>query len=473
VSKIIGREREKKILQALLNSKEAELMAIYGRRRIGKTFLIKEYFKNKGLFFELTGVLGGRTSEQLWNFSETVTEVFQLKKRLPPPKNWREAFGILLDMIESIPKNQKVILFFDELPWLATRRSDLIRSLEYVWNRHLSRRKNMIMILCGSAASWMINKIIHNRGGLHGRLTQKIQLQPFSLLETENYLKAKNIFFDRKQLIEIYMITGGVAKYLDHIDKGLSSTQIIQTLCFSPNGFLKDEFHPLFTSLFGDSEKHLAIIKSLAKSHKGLTLTEIVKTTSGKISGHLSEALNDLEASGFIQFIPFFGRKKRDGLFRLLDEYSLFYLTWIEGNKKLIHFHRSPTFLIWAGYAFENLCIKHSMQIIESLKLSVVAKSISYWEKQSDELPGAQIDLIIDRTDRCVTLLEMKFCENKYIMKKEYANLLNRRRSIFSQSMKSRKTLFNTIITPFGAAKNPSYLSSIDQELTADALFSF
>lgn len=399
-------------------------------------------------------------------------EAFKEKKRLRPPKNWREALRVLLERIQNIPKDQKVILFFDELPWLATPRSDLMRALEYLWNRHLSRLENIILILCGSAASWMIKKIIHNKGGFYGRLTQKIHLHPFSLLETEDYLKEKNITFDRKQLIEIYMVTGGVAKYLDHLEKGLSSVQLIQNLCFSKNGFLRDEFDSLFASLFDDSERHLAIIKALSNSHKGLTLTEIANATSKQISGHISTALQELEASGFIQLIPFYGRKKRDGLYRLLDEYSLFYLTWVKGADKLMQYHRSQKFMTWAGYAFENICIKHAKQLIEALKLPVVAKSISYWEKPPDELPGVQIDLIIDRTDRCLNLVEIKFWDGEYIMKEEHANRIIQKRNIFSLKTGSKKTIFNTLVTTFGAAKNPSYHSCIDQELTMDALFS-
>lgn len=468
---IIGRDQEKKILQELLDAEEAQLIAIYGRRRIGKTFLIHEFFKDKGVFFECAGVLGGRMTEQLWNFSQTLSKTFQLDKRIPTPKRWREAFEILLDLIEKIPEEKKVVLFFDELPWLSTRRSDLMRFLEYFWNQHFSRRKNLIMILCGSAASWMINKVICNRGGLHGRLTKKIHLQPFSLLETERYLKTKEIVLDRKQLVETYMATGGVAKYLGQIEKGLSSAQIIHNLCFSSHGFLKEEFYPLFSSLFDDSGNHLSIVKCLAKSHKGKTLQELVKATSSTISGHFSQTVKDLETSGFIKFIPFYGKKKREGLYRLVDEYTLFYLNWMEGKEEFIQFQRSHKFLSWAGYAFENICIKHIGQILEGLKLPVVAKSLSYWDKKTDETKGAQIDLIIDRTDRCLNLIEIKFCEDKFVMKKEYAEQLNHKRSLLSQSLKSRRTLFNTLITSFGAVKNPPYLSCIDQELTLDALF--
>lgn len=470
---IIGRSKEKGILQNLLDSSKSELLAIYGRRRTGKTYLIREFFQDQGLFLEFTGMLQGRASEQLWNFSQVLNQAFCSHPQIKPPKNWNQAFHILVDRLAQIPQEKKVIIFFDELPWLATPRSDLLRSLEYLWNRHLSQRSNIIVILCGSAAAWMIKKIVNNRGGLHGRLTRKIHLQPFSLCETELFLRAKNIMLDRKQLVELYMVTGGIAKYLEQAEPGLSSAQIIQKLCFTQHGFLRSEFQPLLASLFEDSELHIAIIKALAKTRKGLTLSKISETTKKTISGRFSEALKDLVASGFVQFIPFYGRQKRDGLYRLVDEYCLFYLNWIQGKDPLIPFERSPEFFSWAGYAFENICIKHIHRIIKALDLPIVAKSIWYWDKKPTDLPGAQIDLIIDRTDRCINLLEMKFCEGSYSIKSNYSQHLQQRKVIFSEATKSRKTIFNTLITPFGATKNPPYLSSIDQQLTLDALFEY
>lgn len=473
MTQVFGREREKEILEQTLEEEEAQLLAIYGRRRIGKTFLITKYFKPKGFFFSLTGALKGKTRQQLWNFSDSLTRAFALKKQPALPKNWGEAFSLLNRLLTTIPEEKKVILFFDELPWLATRRSDLLMYLEHAWNQYFSERKNLVMILCGSSASWMIKKIIHNRGGLYGRLTQKLHLKPFSLLETEKYLtEKKGISLDRKQLTEVYMVTGGVAKYLDHLKRGVSSAQMIQDICFSSHGFLKDEFMPLFSSLFDDSERHMNIIRALGKSHKGLTKTQIATATSTEVSGRLATAIEDLEATGFVQFVPFFGKQKRDGLYRLVDEYSLFYLTWIENGETSYDFQRSQKFLSWAGYAFENVCLKHAEQIIHALQLTVVAKKLSYWAKRADETPGAQADFIIERSDRCINLVEIKFCENEFVMTKDIAQSLTRRRSLFYESLKQKKSVFNTLITPFGATKNASFFAAIDQQLTFDALFS-
>lgn len=483
---IIGRKEEIKKLQALLDSTEAELLAIYGRRRIGKTYLISEFFRDKGIYFELTGATGGKMIDQLRRFPIAFYEAFMSPDILTPPKDWTEAFLILLQKIKEIPENRKIILFLDELPWLATPRSDLLFALEHAWNRYFSRRKNLIMILCGSAASWMINKIINNRAGLYGRLTEKIQLQPFSLLETEYYLQSKNIHLDRKQIVEIYMVTGGTAKYLNHIKKGLSSSQIIQSLCFSAHGFLATEFRRLFESLFTHSKRHISVLEALAGKRQGLTLSDLTKLTSLSSGGSLSEIMNELECSGFIQFVPFYNKNKRDGHYRIIDEYSLFYLSWIKTalffqNKPIsenywLNLHRSPKFLNWAGYAFENICFKHIDRIIETLKISVVAKSVSYWAyhpKKAEKISGAQIDLIIDRSDNCINLCEIKFLDSKLIMKREYAEKMNRKRTVFQSVTKTKKTLFNTIITSYGAIENTAYHSCIDQQLDMNSLFTF
>ncbi len=486
MGKIIGRKEEIKKLQALINSTQAELLAIYGRRRVGKTYLISEFFKDKGVYFELTGIPKGKMSDHLRRFPMAFHEAFLSPEILPYPKDWTEAFSLLIKKLKKIPEKRKVIFFFDELPWLATPRSDLLISLEHAWNRYLSRRKNFIMILCGSAASWMINKIINNKAGLYGRLTEKIQLQPFSLLETEDYLKAKNIQLDRKQIVEIYMVTGGTAKYLNHIKKGLSSSQIIQSLCFSPQGFLATEYKLLFQSLFDNAKIHTDTLEALSESKHGLTLVEIIKKTNISSGGRLSNILNELESSGFIQFIPFYNKRKKEGHYRIIDEYSLFYLAWIRqalfnqnrpiSNNYWLNLHRSPKFLNWAGYAFETICLKHINRIIEALKISIVSKSVAYWAyrpRKKEKTSGAQIDLIIDRSDNCINLCEIKFSDSRFVIKKDYAEKMNQKREVFRSITETKKTLFNTIITSYGAIENAAYHSCIDQQVDINSLFMF
>ena len=484
MEEIFGRNVEKEKLKRLLKSSKSELLAVYGRRRVGKTYLIHEYFREQGIFFELTGVYKGTTSDQLRRFPEAFYEAFPSQENIGVPKDWKEAFDILKKRIDQEPQDQKIILFLDELPWLAARRPELLMSLEHAWNRYFSRKKNVIMILCGSAASWMIKKIVNNSGGLYGRLTEKIHLKPLSLLETEKFLASKGIHLERKQLAEVYMSIGGIPKYLEHIPKGMSSAQIIQSLCFSSGGFLNTEFRSLFEALFGSHKHHISVIEALAASPQGLTykqLTQSVQITSG---GQFSDIIDDLEASGFIDTMPFYGRKKQNERYRITDEYTLFYLTWIQDalfyQAKPItanywqSVQQSQKYNIWAGYAFENLCFKHIANIVEALKISVVARTASYWAhipKPSNDTPGAQIDLIIDRADRTMNLCEMKFVSGPYVVTKDYAIKINQKRSVFQIVTKSKKALFNVLITPYGATENTSYHSAFDHQLTLDALF--
>ncbi len=484
MEEIFGREVEKEKLKRLLRSTKPELLAVYGRRRVGKTYLIQEYFRNQGIFFELTGIYKGNSADQLRRFPEAFYEAFPSQEEISIPKDWKEAFDILRKRIDQEPQEQKIILFLDELPWLAAKRPELLMSLEHTWNRYLSRKKNVIMILCGSAASWMIKKIVNNSGGLYGRLTEKIHLKPLTLLEAEKYLAARDIHLERKQLVEVYMSIGGIPKYLDHIIKGMSAAQIIQSLCFSSGGFLNTEFRSLFEALFGSHKHHISVIEALAASPQGLTYKQLTKSVQLTSGGQFSDIIDDLEASGFIGVMPFYGRKKQTERYRITDEYTLFYLAWIKDalfyQEKPItanywqSVQQSQKYNIWAGYAFENLCFKHIASIVEALKISVVARTASYWAhhpKLGDDMPGAQIDLIIDRADRTMSLCEMKFANAPYVVTKDYALKINQKRSIFRALSKSKKALFNVLIAPYGATENASYHSAFDQHLTLEALF--
>lgn len=481
---IIGRTEELQLLDKLLLSKEAELLVIYGRRRIGKTYLINNFFKEKTLFFEWVGKSGGKMQEQLNGFPLAVRKAFGMEKVIPKPKNWDEAFDLLVEELTAYKGDEKIVLFFDELPWLCGSKLFMLRAFEHLWNSSLSKMNQVIVVLCGSAASWMIKKIVHNTKGLYGRITQKIHLQPFTLAESREYLNQKNIHLDEKQIVELYMVTGGVAKYLNHISPGLSSSQVIQELCFSNTAFLAQEFEGLFASLFEHYTRHLEVIKALSSTHYGLTHNDLATKTKISSGGTLKNTLDELEASGFIGSISFYGKNKRDARYRIIDEYTLFYLKWIEktaslGRKSIssnywITMQATQAYKIWCGYAFENLCFKHFEAIIETLKISVVVEAVSYWQhtqKNDGQLAGAQIDLVIKRRDRCINLCEIKFYANEFVMTQDYAHKLNQRREIFRSVTGYKGSLFNTLITPFAAKKNGSYLASIDQEVNLQSLF--
>ena len=390
----------------------------------------------------------------------------------------------LNEAVEKVEQGKKIILFFDEVPWLATPRSNFLNALEHFWNRYMSRNKNVIMIVCGSSASWIIKNIINNKGGLHGRITRTIRLLPFTLGDTEKYLRSRQIDLDRKQITDIYMAIGGVPKYLSYIKRGQSSAQIINDLCFSPGGSLYGEFDNLYRSLFGKCEHHVAIIKVLAKVGDGLTQEELLEAVKLSSGGSSTKIIDDLVNAGFLACVPSFNKKKKDSVYRLIDEYSLFYLTWITeiagvgleavDSRYWMKKHSTPKWYAWSGLSFEALCLKHIQKIKQALGISGISTIESGWRyipKKSSGARGAQIDLVIDRADRCINLCEMKYSDSEFVIDKSYLENLQNKKRVFYERTKSNKTLFITMVTIHGVKKNAHYLSVVDGQLTIHDLF--
>lgn len=481
---IIGRRRELVVLEKVYNSKEAELLAIYGRRRVGKTHLVNNYFREKGIYFELTGTKDAKMREQIVNFSNEFSRVFLNDEKAASPKNWTEAFGRLKTELGKAGKDNRIILFFDELPWLASQRSGFLPALENFWNTFASRDKRIIVIICGSAASWMIKNVIFGKGGLHNRVTRRMRLLPFTLSETEEFLRARGVDLDRKQIVELYMVTGGVPQYLRNAERGLSAAQIIDGMCFNKDGALIDEFKRLYSSLFDNYENHVNIIRTLAKTLRGLTKNELLKRAGLASGGASSNVIKELEEAGFIAYVPAFNKRKASGRYILIDQYSLFYLTWIEkanvmsleggGGDHWMKMRASRSFETWAGYAFEDICFKHLANIKAALGVAGVNTVVSGWaylpSKDSKE-DGAQIDMLIDRADDCINLCEMKFYDAEFVIDKEYAKALKRKKDVFKERTGTRKTLFTTMVTTYGVKENEHYLSVVDNQLTLDALY--
>ena len=476
---IVGRQKELALLDKLWRSKKAEFLAMYGRRRVGKTFLIHQFFKDKGVYLEITGCQGCSKKEQLRNFARALRDLFGSHDQF---QNWDDALDVLYQKIQSIKPSQKFVFFIDELPWLASSKSGFLPALDHFWNRYLSRMPNILLIVCGSAAHWMIKKIIQNKGGLHNRLSEQIKLEPFSLQETENYLKAQHIDLDRKQLTELYMAFGGIAKYLSDLPQGKSASQIINEFCFQQQGRLFSEFNKLYESLFDHSHRHINIIKALAaKSQGGLKHNDLLKAASLLPGGSSSTVLEELEEAGFIMSQTAFGKRSKEKIYRLVDEYSLFYLRWIDPIKEnvLRHFdmdywnkqHATSAWNTWAGHAFENICLKHSFQIKKKLGISGITTTESHWQyfPTDKEDRGAEIDLVIDRADSCINLCEMKFSRDLFTLDKEYVQKLEAKRNIFREKTKTKKALFTTLVTTFGLKKN-EHISNLT-EVTLDDLF--
>jgi len=473
---LVGREREIKTMKKLLESHEPEMLAVIGRRRVGKTYLVREVYKDQ-INMEFTGVQNAKTKAQLENFHLVLQEFFGEEKELPLPKSWSAAFQQLRFILQKqAPISRKRILFFDEMPWLASRRSGFLPAFSFFWNNWASKH-NILVIICGSAASWMIQKVVQNRGGLHNRITKRIHLKPFTLRETEHYFLAKNIRLNRYQIAQIYMIMGGIPHYLKEVERGKSVAQNIDEICFAEQGLLRNEFQSLYPALFEKADNHILIIKALGQKRKGLSRKQIVKNTGLTEGGSISKILKELEHSGFITSYFPFGKTKRDLLYRLTDEYSLFFLFFIE-NKRIqergmwTKLSQLSSYQSWSGYAFESLCLKHVLQIKKSLDIGAIYSEQSTFNfSGNDNLPGTQIDLLIDRNDNVINLCEIKFHKDKYVINKEYAEKFRLKRIVFEEVMQTKKQIFLTLISVFGLVENKNSMGLVDTELTLDALF--
>ncbi len=469
---IVGRTKEKQLMEALLYSEKSELLAMYGRRRVGKTFLIRNLY-SKQLVFEMSGSINADKETQLFYFADIINKIKPTKKIIAPPKTWPEAFVLLIKYIETIKHKNKKVLFFDELPWLDGMHSGFLSAFDYFWNSWAVKRTDLLVIICGSSASWMIHKIIYNKGGLHNRITQRIQLPPFTLAETEEFLKFKGIDITRIQVAQTYMVTGGIPFYLDHMRKGKGFIKNIDLMCFTPNGILVDEFDKLYESLYHKAPVHISVVRALFTKRMGMTRTEILKAAKIKSGGQVTKILMELQESGFIEgYIPL-ERKTKDVLYRLTDEYSLFYLKFIEPNKKnrqvnWDNISKSAGWSSWSGYAFENVCIKHIPQIKKALEILNVNTQHSAW--RSTEY-GVQIDLLIKRADKCINLFEIKFSDDYFEITKKINDDLNKKRIAYKSATKTNDSIFMSLITVHGAKKNKYYLQQIDSEIVLDNLF--
>lgn len=480
---IIGRDNEIKILDRLFKSNKPEFLAIYGRRRVGKTYLIHEYFKEKGFYFCVTGSVNSTKKIQLKKFHRELVNQFPHLENHKEPNDWDEALYTLKESIIKIDPTKKVILFFDELPWLASNRSGFLQALEYMWNQYLSRLNNVILVVCGSAANWIIKKVINNKGGLYGRLSEVIKLNAFSLKETEKFLLSQRVNLSRKQIVELYMAIGGIAKYLTYVYPGESVAQTINRLYFTQQGQLTTEFNNLYQSLFDDSQRHIQIIKALATKKSGIFQKDLLESLNLPLGGYSYSILEELEESGFIATCPEYAKKIRDKKIWLIDEYSYFYTSWMEQKKHSIilgndvdywiKMNSDPRWKTWSGYAFESLCFKHILQIKKALGITSVLTTESQWsyKPKNNSEDGVQIDLIIDRKDDCINLCEIKFSQGEFVIDKKYAKELQTKIDVFRQQTKTRKTIFLTFITPYGLQQNQYSTELVQREITLEDFF--
>ena len=466
---MIGRKIERDKITTILASKQSAFLAVTGRRRVGKTFLIdtllSEYY-----CFSMTGIQNGKTHAQLVNFAVKLAE-YKEEENLAFPPNWQMAFLQLKTYLKTLDKDRKQVIFIDELPWVYTARSGFIQLLAHLWNDYLSKEPHFILVVCGSATSWITKKIINDPGGLHNRVTESIHLHPFTLSETHAFLKSKGLNLSSQEVAKIYMALGGIPFYLEGIKKGESFSAAIERMCFSPTGPLRNEYNNLYEALFNHADLHQAIVTALATRQYGAEHSEILQKTGMKAIGSYHRAIEELILSDFIMENTPFLKKKRGSLYRLVDEYSIFYHRFIEGSSKYTpgmwqQMAESQAYKIWSGYAFETLCHKHIDAIKRSLGIAAVYTEISSLRiPQTPEGKGFQIDLIIDRKDASINLCEIKFHSGPFTIDKAYYQHLLEKRQRFIDFTKTKKQVFLTFITNHGVVQNEYAMEMVDAEV--------
>ncbi len=472
---MIGRKEEVQILNKALQSKDPEMVAVIGRRRVGKTFLVKQVYKGK-IDFDLTGIQNGSSRQQLQNFAERLTIFAKPLFPFQRPTNWFQAFQMLVTWLESTPKTEKRVVFFDELPWLATRKSDFIKALGYFWNTWASEQ-NICVVICGSAASWMIANVVRDKGGLHNRITRRLHIEPFTLSETEAYLLSRDVRLDRYQILLVYMALGGVPHYLKEVEGGKTAAQNIDFICFSQNGILRDEFLQLYPALFDNPEVHIKIVRVLGQTWQGLSRNELIDAAQLQNNGNTTRSLEELVSSGFVSSYFAFGKKKKDLRYRLTDEYSLFYLKFIEenqgfGQNSWQNISQTQSWKSWSGYAFENLALRHISQIKKALGISGInTETSSFYQKGNQTQQGVQIDLLIDRNDHAINLCELKFYNSPIVLTKAMATELRTKLALFRAASQTNKQIFITLIAPFGIIPNEQSIGLLDAAIGMDIFF--
>ena len=474
---MIGRKKEIAELNNLYASQKAELVAIYGRRRIGKTYLVDETFKGR-ITFRHAGLSpveenkSGMLKVQLEHFYYSL--LLHGMKKCKKPESWLEAFYMFEKFLEEIDDGSRQLIFLDELPWLDTPRSGFMTAFEGFWNTWGCHRDNLMVVVCGSANSWVLDKLINNHGGLYNRVTYEIKLAPFTLNECEKFFENKNIRLSKYDIAQSYMILGGIPYYMGYFQSGKSLAQNIDTLFFSKQGKLKDEYDRLFSSIFSNPELMKKIVSVLYTRNAGCTRGEIVEKLEVSDGGTLTQSLKALIASDFvIKYIPF-GKKKKEH-YKLVDPFCMFYLHFVNKKSKMDenfwqHNVTSQQITTWRGFAYENVCFNHVPQIKKALGISGVVTTQSAWSKRSDDEEGTQIDLLIVRNDKVINMCEIKYYGDKFVVNKDYYHTLLHRLEILSKEISPKLTIHSTLITTFGLTYN-EYSGVFSNTITLEDLF--
>ena len=468
---MIGRTKEIEELNRLYESHESEFMAVYGRRRVGKTYLVRETFSDRFAFHH-TGLPNATKHQQLVHFKESLAAA---GARVKTPRNWFEAFRVLREVVARSAFRRKVV-FIDELPWMDTAKSDFLMALETFWNEWASARKDIVLIVCGSAAAWMVKNLFRNRGGLHNRVTARICLQPFTLGECEMFATERGLGMSRADIAECYMALGGIPYYWRYLARGMSLAQNLDRLCFAVDAPLKGEFDELYSSLFRDAISYKKVVAALAKKKIGMTRLELIEALDISTTGRLSEILKTLEASGFIRSYRSYGAKKKNAIYQLTDPFTLFHFRFLETPSTDEHFWSStlssPAQAAWRGLAFERLCLLHLPQVRRALGVGSIHVEAYGWSFKGDETypDGVQIDLVLERADNVINICEMKYSATVYAIDKAYDSALGRKIATFAGVTGTRKAIHLTLVTANGLLRN-QYSGRVQSEVVLADLF--
>jgi uncharacterized protein len=468
---IIGRDSQIETLNTALASNQSEFVAVTGRRRIGKTFLIKSFFE-EDICFYMTGVQNQPMKTQLQAFANELR--FRSKRFIGVPKNWLEAFAMLRDYVETVETKKKKVIFLDELPWIDTQRSGFLQIFAHFWNSWAAWEHNIILVIAGSSTSWIVNKVYNDRGGLHNRVTKRIWLEPFKLKETEMLFKANHVVLSQYEISLIYMALGGVPFYLNEVKSGESAAQCLERLCFTEGGLLVKEFENLYKSVFQNPEGHLKIVKTLAKHTYGLERADILKKTKLSNSGATTKILEELTDTGYVSYMIPYGKNSSGGKYVLADFYSRFYLNFINSKKitNWTNLINLSVYSTWCGITFEWLCHIHKKEIVKALGLSGINTYASYLNvKDENNKMVSQIDMLIERADNALNLCEIKFSNDIYTLSKTEHDNIRKKVFYLQDKLTRRKSIFPTMITTFGCEKNMYYLGLITNQVSLEALF--
>ncbi|MBQ0071610.1 MAG: AAA family ATPase [Spirochaetales bacterium] len=470
---IIGRKKEQKELDWCMTTTAAQLVVVQGRRRIGKTFLITQYFDNT-FDFRLTGSYCQPKHVQLRNFSDEMCR--RTGNAIAVPKDWTEAFFVLRQYLEELPQDRKQVVFFDEMPWMDTAKSGFLPAFEYFWNDYGSTKDNLVFIVCGSASSWLSDHIAHNKGGLFNRVTCSLMLDPFTLRECEEFLEKRGFLWSRYVITVCYMILGGIPYYLNFLRNTMTLEENIDALFFHHAGKLRGEFLELFRTLFTNTNLHAKIVEVLSTKRSGMTMGEIAEKAKIPHNGDLKHCLENLMDSGFVRCYRFFGNKKKNLTYQLCDPFTLFYFHFLknqEGRDEAFWRNSQGNAAIrtWKGLAFENVCMDHLEAIKKTLRVDHLPTECSVWHTAKDEEhDGAQIDMLLDRQDHIINLFELKFSEEEYAIDAKYEKSLRNKLSVFRYATGTKKALHLTMVTTYGLLRN-KYSEICQEQITLDDLF--